>query len=164
MLTTNQLKKAGIALAVMSLLGGCASTGKGAKAPQLPLEKIANTATETGSRIWAGTKHLFKLRDRSNDNTVAEGQVPDAYFDEVDIATKDIENYEQELAQVDTQGVEPLPELQVIDGDGTNGLLTVAEAAEVENQPSEVTTLSEIDIEEVTDLSLIHISEPTRPY
>ncbi len=153
MLTTNQLKKTGIALAVSALLGGCASTGKVAQVPQLPLEKITNTATETGSRIWAGTKHLFKLRDRSKDN-----QVADAYFDEVDIATKDIENYEQQLAEVDTQGVEPLPELQVIDrndGDASNDLLTVAEAAEGDLQQSTVVTLNEIDVEEVTDATEI---------
>lgn len=147
MLNTNLLKKTGVALAVSALLGGCAATGKGAQAPQLPLEKIANSATETGSRIWAGTKHLFKLRDRSKDNQVAE-----AYFDEIDIAKKDIENYEQTVTGVNTQGVEPLPELEVIDAavdDTNNGLLAVAEAAEGESASTDVIPLTEIDVEEV---------------
>ena len=62
MLTKNQILKLAAIFSLMSLLGACASTG-GNGTPQYPLEKLGKSVTETGNRIWDGTRYLFKLKD-----------------------------------------------------------------------------------------------------
>ena len=99
MLTKNQILKLAAIFSLMSLLGACASTG-GNGTPQYPLEKLGKSVTETGNRIWDGTRYLFKLKD--SEDTVAEGDLADEYFDEFDTEVFD----EIEISDVDATGVE----------------------------------------------------------
>jgi len=99
MLTKNQILKLAAIFSLMSLLGACASTG-GSGTPQYPLERLGKSVTETGNRIWDGTRYLFKLKD--SDDTIAEGDLADEYFDEFDTEVFD----EIEISDVDAAGVE----------------------------------------------------------
>jgi len=128
MLNKHRFVKTGTALAVVTMLGACASTGTANRAPQTPLEKLGSSATETGNRIWAGTKHLFKLKDRSKDNQLAND-----YFDEIDVAAGDVAEYEDTIAEVDTTAIQPLPEVELL---GTN------------NQSTDNTDITLVDAEE----------------
>ena len=129
MLTKTRYIKTGTAIAVITMLGACASSGTGYQAPKTPLEKIGNTATETGSRIWAGTRHLFKLKDHSKDNQLAE-----EYFDEIDLAAGDVAEYEDTIAGVDTTAVQPLPEVELLGENSQSGQSTEVTLVDAENE------------------------------
>jgi len=135
MLNKHRFVKTGTALAVITMLGACASTGTANRSPQTPLEKLGSSATETGNRIWAGTKHLFKLKDRSKDN-----QLADDYFDEIDIAAGDIKEYEDTIAEVDTTAIQPLPEVELLstnNQDSDSADITLVDAEESTQQDTE---------------------------
>ena len=72
------------------MLTACASTQPGQ--PQYPMDKVTSAIGSAGNRVWTGTKHLFKLKDRS------AAEKPDEFLDEVDLALLEDGEYNEMLA------------------------------------------------------------------
>lgn len=113
--------KLGTAIASAMLIGGCATTA-GNSGPQDPINRLANSATEIGTRVWDGTRYLFKLKE--NDPTVAEYS-EDELYDEVDLALIDVEDFENlDTYDVDAAETAAIEQQAAIEPEGSSLLPT----------------------------------------
>lgn len=131
--------KLGTVLASAMLLGGCATTA-GNSGPQDPIDRLARSVTDVGSRVWDGTRYLFKLKEG---DTLAENEY-DEYPDEVDLALIDVEEFEKlDTYDADAAQPEAVEELAAIEPEttpllpsGDTVLEETAELAEETAKPS----------------------------
>lgn len=137
--------KLGAVFASAMLLGGCATTS-GNSGPQDPINRLAKSVTDVGSRAWDGTRYLFKLKE--SDDTVADNQ-GDEYPDEVDLALIDVEDFEK-LDSYDVDAAQPE---------------AVAEQAVIEPDTTRLLPPQDVILEDVADLgeenSLEETTEPS---
>lgn len=109
------------------MLGGCATTS-GYGEPTDPINRIASSVTEAGSRVWDGTRYLFKLKENRGDSVEA-GE--DEYMDEVDMALLDSREYKMlDTDDVDAAQTAALDEKELIEPDSTR-LLPPEDAADL---------------------------------
>ena len=103
--------KLAAAIASVLLLGGCATTS-GHGQPTDPINRLASSVTEVGTRVWDGTRYLFKLKE----NGAEAGE--DEFMDEVDMALLDTSEFnQQDTDDVDAAQPAALDEKEIIEPD-----------------------------------------------
>lgn len=98
------------------MLGGCSTTSGYGESTD-PINRLASSVTEAGSRVWDGTRYLFKLKE---DRGESGAELDDEYMDDVDMALLDSNEYEKlDTYDVDAAQPEALDEKVVIEPDST---------------------------------------------
>jgi len=92
--------KTGAVIASAVLLASCATTSNPNNPRPDPIIRIAKSVGEAGTRVWDGTRYLFKLKDQSSGTRIG-----DEYADEVDMALLDVKNFEG-MDNTDAEGAE----------------------------------------------------------
>lgn len=123
--------KFAVVIASALLLSGCASIGSKDSARNDPINRLASSVTEAGTRVWSGTRHLFKLKDRSGSSE----ETLDEFHDEVDMALLDAEVYNA----MDSDAAQPtaLDEKPVIEGAALDITVSDADPLKIPEAPQE---------------------------
>lgn len=129
------LKTVAISVTALSMTG-CATSNSGV---QYPLDNVASAIGAAGTRVWTGTKFLFKLKEHG-------AEQPDEFLDEVDLAL--MEDGEFNETVIESGEVEP-EALVLTSGTEIGTTPTTINLAEEDLSESAVNAVAALDPEDL---------------
>lgn len=129
------LKTVAISVTALSMTG-CATSNSGV---QYPLDNVASAIGAAGTRVWTGTKFLFKLKEHG-------AEQPDEFLDEVDLAL--MEDGEFNETVMESGEVEP-EALVLTSGTEIGTTPTTINLAEEDLSESAVNAVAALDPEDL---------------